>query len=473
MTGIDPRQVDNVPADLTDRVLARTTGGRAIPGNAVRLLRDGPEAFPVMLALIEEARQSVAFENYIIRADATGRRFAAALAAAARRGVRVHLLYDWLGSKATRPRYWRELRAAGVEVRAFNRPRLTDLYGSLARDHRKLVVADGRGAVVGGLCIGDEWQGDPARQVLPWRDTAVLVRGPAATSLALAFAHTWAMAGGTVAPTDEPADADERAGGAHVHVISTVPGRARIARLLELLAAGSVTRIWISDAYTVVLPQLRSALQDAARGGVDVRLLVPGSSDLPLVRNLTRFGYRDLLRCGVRIFEWDGPMLHAKSFVADGRWSRIGSSNLNPSSFLGNYELDVLVDDEAFAAAVELQFRRDLARSSEIEVRPRRLAPSLQRLELVLPTAFDRSRPEEVLPAGRPRLRERGSRAVRTLRSVLAGTRRSVFGPLAVTLLGVAALFFFLPRAMATVVAAVSAWLALSAGREALRRRAD
>ncbi|HJS48291.1 MAG TPA: phospholipase D-like domain-containing protein, partial [Gemmatimonadales bacterium] len=451
MTGIDPRQVDNVPTDLTERVLARTTGGRAIPGNAVRLLHDGPEAFPEMLGLLQEARHAVAFENYIVRSDATGRRFAEALASAARRGVRVRVLYDWIGSKATRSRYWRLLRAAGVEVRSFNRPRLTDAYGSFARDHRKLVVADGRAAVIGGLCIGDEWQGDPARGNPPWRDTAVLVRGPAAAGLALAFSHTWALAGGTAEPPEDPPPAGGNGGGAAIHVIQTVPGRARIARLLELLAAGAVTRIWLTDAYTVVLPQLRSALQDAARAGVDVRLLVPGSSDLPLVRNLTRFGYRDLLRAGVRIFEWNGPMLHAKEFVADGRWTRIGSSNLNPSSFLGNYELDVLVDDPAFAAAAELQFRRDLARSSEIVVRPRRLTPALHRLGPMLPTAFDRSSPEEALPVGRPRLRERGSRAVRTLRSVLAGARRSVFGPLAAVLLGLAALFAFLPRAMAAL----------------------
>ena len=228
MTGIDLRQVANVPADLTERVLERTTGGRAIPGNAVRLLQDGPQVFPEMLALIEGARHGIAFENYIIRADATGRRFAAALEAAARRGVRVRVLYDWLGSQATRPRYWRTLRAAGVEVRAFNRPRLTDLYGSLARDHRKLVVADARCAVVGGLCIGDEWQGDPARDHFPWRDTAVLVRGPAAAGLALAFTHTWAASGGVI---DEPEDAAEpvvAVGDATVHVISTVPGRARM-----------------------------------------------------------------------------------------------------------------------------------------------------------------------------------------------------------------------------------------------------
>jgi cardiolipin synthase len=472
VTGIDARQVENVPTDLTARVLDRTTGGRAIPGNAVQLLRDGPEAFPVMVDLIEAAGCSLGFENYIIRNDATGRRFAAALVAAAGRGVRVRVLYDWLGCKGTPGRYWRALRKAGVEVRAFNPARLTDLYGSLARNHRKVVVADGRAAVLGGLCIGDEWEGDAVKGTPPWRDTAVLVRGPAAGALAVAFAETWAAGGGTI-PADEPIGPASPEGEALVHVIATRPGRARIARLLELLSAGSVERIWITDAYTVVLPQLRSALQDAARAGVDVRLLVPGSSDLPLVRNLTRFGYRDLLRAGVRIFEWDGPMLHAKSYVADSRWARIGSSNLNPSSFLGNYELDVLVEEPAFAEAVEFQFRRDLARSSEIEVRPRRLGPALHRLGRVLPAALERTRPEEPVTATALRFRERRYRAGRTLRGVLAGARRSVFGPLAVALLVLGGLFAFLPRTMAGIVTGICALLALSAAREALRRRGD
>ena len=132
-------------------------------------------------------------------------------------------------------------------------------------------------------------------------------------------------------------------------MIAGEPGRERTYRVIELLAAGSIERLWITDAYLVAPPRLLQALRDAAKDGVDVRLLVPGSSDLPLVRNLSRIGYRELLRSGVRIFEWDGPMLHAKTIVADGRWVRVGSSNLNPSSLIGNYELDVLVEDAVLA----------------------------------------------------------------------------------------------------------------------------
>lgn len=456
---------------LATRVLDRTAGARAIAGNAVRLLVDGPEAYPAMLEVIHGATERIHFGNYIIRGDATGERFADALIAAARRGVAVRVQYDWLGSKGTRRSYWRALRAAGIEVRAFNSPRLGDLFGNLARNHGKLVSADARVAILGGFCIGDEWTGDPESGTPPWRDTAVEVRGPAVGAIDESFARTWRRAGGHIPQAEADGVEIPAAGSAEVRVIGSVPGRARIARLLELMAAGAQDRLWLTDAYTVVLPQMRSAVQDAARGGVDVRLLVPGSSDLPMVRNLSRFGYRDLLQAGVRIFEWNGPMLHAKSFVSDGRWVRVGSSNLNPSSFLGNWELDVLVEDEALAARVEDQFRRDLARSAEVELRPRSLG-RLERLGPILPTRYGHQRPEAGDEAIVTRaFRERGLRARRTLRTLVTGARRSIYGPLALLLTGIGALFYFLPKVTATVAAVICLWLAVSAGREALRRR--
>jgi cardiolipin synthase len=146
-----------------------------------------------------------------------------------------------------------------------------------------------------------------------------------------AFAVTWEAAGGRL-PDDDVAGRVTPQGEAEVRVISGEQGRERAYRVIELLAAGSINRLWITDAYLVAPPRLFQSLRDAARDGVDVRLLVPGSSDLPLIRNLSRIGYRDLLRSGVRIYEWDGPMLHAKTIVADRRWTRVGSSNLNPSS---------------------------------------------------------------------------------------------------------------------------------------------
>ncbi|MDQ3136108.1 MAG: phospholipase D-like domain-containing protein, partial [Gemmatimonadota bacterium] len=447
----------------------RAAGGRPIPGNQVRLLIDGPCAYGAMLDVIASASRWIHFENYIIRPDPAGRRFAEALAARAREGLHVRVLYDALGSWRTPRAYWRALRGAGVEVRPFRPLAPLDLVKNFSRNHRKLVVADGTRAVMGGLCIGCEWTGEEADGGHCWRDTAVEIAGPAAAVLDQAFARTWEIAGGKL-PDDDVAGRVTPQGQAEVRVIGGEPGRERTFRVVELLAAGSINRLWITDAYLLAPPRLFQALRDAARDGVDVRLVVPGSSDLPLVRNLSRIGYRDLLRSGVRIFEWEGPMLHAKTSVADGRWTRIGSSNLNPSSLLGNYELDVLIEDTALADAMERQFRLDVARSREVTRRPVR-GPA--RVSAALPTVLRREDPEIQPTVHHPTGRERRQRAALAVRVLINNARRSVFLPLSIILISLGALFFALPKVTAYAFGVICAWLALSAWREAFRRRAD
>jgi cardiolipin synthase len=446
----------------------RAAGGRPIPGNHVELLIDGPATYAAMLDLIARASRWIHFENYIIRSDAEGWRFAEALGARAREGIPVRVLYDAVGSMFTSRKLWRFLRGAGAEVRPFHPLRPLQIVTNFARDHRKLVVADGTAAVIGGLCIGREWTGDGER-ILPWRDTAVGIGGPAAAVLDQAFARAWAVAGRAL-PHEEAAGRVTPEGQGQVRVIVGEPGRERAYRVIELLAAGSMQRLWITDAYMLAPPRLFQALRDAAGDGVDVRMLVPGSSDLPLVRNLSRIGYRELLRSGVRIYEWDGPMLHAKTIVSDGRWVRVGSSNLNPSSLIGNYELDVLIEDLALAESMERQFRMDIGRSREVRRRPLR---GPRRISEALPTALTRSDPE--LSPGRYRRppREVRHRAALALRTIASNARRSVFLPLAAIFVSLGFLFFVLPRQTAYVFGVICAWLALSAAREAFRRRAD
>ncbi|MGH7509872.1 MAG: phospholipase D-like domain-containing protein [Gemmatimonadales bacterium] len=447
----------------------RAAGGRPVPGNRVELLIDGPNTYGAMLQVIAQATRWIHFENYIIRSDEAGWRFAELLAARARDGIPVRVLYDWLGSAGTSRSFWRHLRSAGVEVRAFHPPRLIDVVSNISRNHRKLVVADGSRAVIGGLCIGCEWTGDGSSGGQPWRDTAVELQGPVAAVLDQSFARLWEMAGGEV-PQVQVAGVVPPQGGAEVRVISGEPGRERAYRVIELLAAGSVERLWITDAYLVAPPRLFQALRDSARDGVDVRLLVPGTSDLPFIRNLSRIGYRDLLRSGVRIYEWEGPMLHAKTIVCDDRWTRIGSSNLNPSSLLGNYELDVLIDDSGLAEAMQRQFRRDVARSREVAGRPLRVP---RRISKALPLALTRQSAEEAPAEYHRSRRERRQRAVLVLRAVASHARRSVFGPISAMFIALGLLFLALPRESAYAVAAVCAWFALGAGREAFRRRTD
>ena len=381
----------------------------------------------------------------------------------------VRVLYDALGCLGTPRSYWRRLRDAGVEVRSFRPLSPLDLVANLSRNHRKLVVADGARAVMGGLCIGCEWTGEGTEDGHAWRDTAVEIAGPAAAVLDQAFARTWSVAGG-VLPVEHVAGRVTPQGQAEVRVIGGEPGRERTYRVIELLAAGAIDRLWITDAYLVAPPRLFQALRDAARDGVDVRLVVPGSSDLPLVRNLSRIGYRQLLRSGVRIFEWEGPMLHAKTCVVDGRWSRIGSSNLNPSSLVGNYELDVLIEDPALGEAMERQFRLDVARSREVTRRPAR---GPQRISAALPTVLRREDPEIRQSAHHPTARERGRRAALAVRALITNARRFIFLPLTVILISLGALFFALPKITAYAFGVLCGWLALSAWREAFRRRAD
>jgi cardiolipin synthase len=349
-------------------LITRVAGAAPVAGNAVRLLRDAAENYPAWLDAIAAARRSVRFENYIFRADAAGQPFADALIAKAREGVAVYLLYDWFGTFGSASSgFWQRLRAAGVQVRCFNPPSVWSPFGWLSRNHRKSLTVDGEVGFVSGLCVGATWLGDPAAGVAPWRDTGVELRGPAVANLEAAFADTWALSGTPLDAADTPAPADLAAGGGvPVSVIASQPNTMGLYRLDQLVATEARRTLWLTDAYFVGTTAYVRTLIDAANDGVDVRLLVPGASDLPVAKALSRAGYRPLLEAGIRVFEWNGPMLHAKTAVADSSWARIGSSNLNLASWVGNWELDLSVEDPEFAGQMEAMFRADLTNATEI-----------------------------------------------------------------------------------------------------------
>jgi cardiolipin synthase len=353
-----------------------------------------------------------------------------------------------------------------VLVRGFNPANPLRPVHSLRRDHRKYLGIDGLEAIVGGICIGDEWAGDADRDAPPWRDTAARIAGPAVPALEWSFLRMWEMAGGRAPAYAVPSKVDA-AGGAGVRIVEGVPGRLRLYRAIELLAASAAERLWVTDAYLVVATPLFASIRSAARDGVDVRLLVPGHTDIPAVRALTRVGYRELLHAGVRIWEWHGPMLHAKTVVIDDRTYKLGSSNLNPSSFLANYELDVLIEHATATTDAAAQFRRDLSQAVEIVLRPVR-APEV--LQARIPPAVVRAEPRtRSIPARA--LGERSRRAVMTLRKVAAGARRSVAGAITFASLGTGVLFLTLPRLMAYVLAILSFALGLTAAWQYLQRR--
>jgi cardiolipin synthase A/B len=445
---------------LLDQAFTRITGARGTAGNRVELLRDGRENYAAWLQAIADARTSIHFESYIIHDDRVGLEFADALKARAAAGVRVRVLYDWWGARgATRSRFWRELTTAGVEVRCFNPPRLDSPLGWISRDHRKCIVTDGRLAFVSGLCVGDAWVGDPARGVEPWRDTGVVIEGAAVADIDRAFAGTWAVAGSPL-PSRETADgrfAGDSKGDAVVRVVATQPSVAGLFKLDQIVVAVAERSLWLTDAYFVAVTSYVQALCAAASDGIDVKILVPRASDIPGLRAISRAGYRPLLEGGVRVFEWNGSMLHAKTAVADGRWARVGSSNLNPASWLGNWELDVAVENREFARAMEQMYEDDLRNATEIVLSARR------RLRATSPAA---RRPGS---SGR-----RGSAAAGALgvgstigaavmnRRLLGPAEARVLGTVGALLLIAAALVTWWPRLSAAPMAIAATWIALS-----------
>ncbi len=352
-----------------DRALARASDAPLREENRLVLLKDGPCTYDDWLAEISRAERWVHLENYIFRADEVGYRFADALSEKAAEGVRVRVLYDWFGCLDTPRAFWRRLRDAGVEVRAVNPPTLGTPLGVVRRDHRKLLGVDGTYASTGGVCISEGWLVRSPETGWPYRDTAVSVRGPAVADLERAFAGAWDETGQPLPEEERSTTADvSPAGDEAVRIVIQEPRKMRTLRMLQLLTAGVERRLWITDAYFLSMAILTQSLMSAARDGVDVRVLVPSTNDLPWIGALSRTGYRQFLEAGVRIFEYGGPMIHAKTVVADGWWSKIGSTNLNFSSLAANWEVDLVAEDRRFGAKMEEMFEEDLAHAREVRL---------------------------------------------------------------------------------------------------------
>ena len=361
------------------RALWRIASADVSAGNSVTLFDNGAKTFDAMIAMIDESRHSVVLESYILRGDSVGQRFAVSLGEAAKRGVQVRVLGDWVGSWGTPRSFHKALRRSGVELRIFNQPGWRPWLGLVPRDHRKLLVADGAVGLTGGIGIGEQWQtGVLRRRKSPWRDTCVRIAGPAAVHLARAFEGMWRRAAGErparyrrrLVRAAQGADVDPDVDAPSVvGIVEGEPGKLRIGRALHLQSAAAQRSIWLASAYFVPSFAETEALAGAARDGVDVRLLVPSKYDHPWIRRFATRFYRRLLRNGVRIWEWRGEMMHAKTTVVDGRWVRVGSTDFNPFGVVINFELDALIEDAAIGAEAEEMFLRDLTQSTEIRRR--------------------------------------------------------------------------------------------------------
>jgi cardiolipin synthase len=453
---------------VAERAFSRAAGAPLVGGNAVRLLLNAVANYDAWTAAIAGARHSIYFENYIIHPDHSGERFRDALTEKAKSGVIVRVILDWLGSLRTKRRFWTPLIAAGGVVRYHNPPHLDSPLGWLSRDHRKTLVVDGSVGFVSGICVSDTWLGDAKQKIEPWRDTGVEIRGPACADLVAAFADVW-KEDGELIPDDElqTIPQSESIGDTAVRVIATAPSIAGIYRLDLMISAMATRRLWLTDAYFAGVPAYVQALRAAARDGVDVRLLVPGGSDLPWLRPLTTAGYRPLLEAGVRVFEWNGSMLHAKTAVADSRWARVGSTNLNLASWMSNWEMDVAIEDPGFASQMEETYETDLTHATEVVLQSRR------RVRLRKPeTERSRSGGGSLARATAGALRVgRAVGAAVTDRRVLASTEAKSITGFALLAFAVALIAIFFPRVIAWPLAAVLGFIAFSISLRAWRLR--
>ena len=455
---------DTDPTDFLTHAVNRAVSAPLVRGNAVRVLRNAAENYPAWLDAIRSAERYIYFESYIIYDDDVGATFAEALSERAEAGVRVRLIYDWLGAIGKSSRgLWRRMADRGVEIRCYNPASIIRPLSWLRRDHRKLLSVDGRVAFISGLCVGEAWLGDERKGVPPWRDTGVEIRGPAIAEVERAFATLWNEMGDPLPPDEPlPMTAMPPAGDVGLRVIATTPGTADMLRVDQLVASAAREKLWLADAYFAAIPTYVQALARAAHDGVDVRLLVPGSSDIALLRPISAVAYRPLLEAGVRVFEWKGSMMHAKTAVADGRWARVGSSNLNIASWLGNHELDAFIEDESVAAAMEEMYLADLENAAEIVLSTPQAVSAFRRHKSERRRVSQRVRAQAGRAAGGALRFSHALAAAITERRILepAESKLIALGGIALLLLALVAALW--PRVVTIPFVVIAIWFALA-----------
>jgi cardiolipin synthase len=343
-------------------------GPPLLAGNRAQTLLNGDEIFPAMLEAIRGARKSITLEMYIYWQGKVGAQFTEALAERARAGVKVHFMYDALGSGKIDKRYVEEMKGAGVEVARYNPPRWDTLARQNNRTHRKLLVVDGRIGFTGGVGIADEWSGN-AQDPKHWRDTHYRVEGPAAAQMQAAFMENWIETTGHVLHGEDYFPKIPPSGPQLAQVFVSSPGGGgESMQLMYLLSiAAAAKSIQLSAAYFVPDEVEIAALVAAMKRGVKLQIIVPGPViDNDVVRRASRAAWGELLRAGAEIHEYQPTMFHVKVMVVDGLWTSVGSTNFDNRSFSTNDEANLNVMDAGFAAIQGKVFASDLERSRRI-----------------------------------------------------------------------------------------------------------
>lgn len=353
------------------------TGKPLIAGNKVTLLYDGPQTMASMMEAIAAAKDHINLETYIFDQDEIGLQFAQLLIARQKAGVQVHIIYDAVGTYGTPQPFFDSMREAGIRLVAFNPINPLKRWGSWSpnnRDHKKLLVVDGKVAFTGGVNISGAYANSSlfrsknrSTSEVGWRDTHIRVEGPAVAAMQWEFLTSWASQ-----PSPELGDNNffpplSNAGDKLVRVLASGPDTDQDIYAAHILAIESAVKsIHITSAYFVPDVQILQALTRAARRGVDVKIILPGVSDVGLMLYAGQSFYDEMLSSGIRVYELQIAVLHAKTAVVDRLWSTVGSTNIDTRSFLHNYELNVVVLDNAFAESLESAFEEDLRYSTEV-----------------------------------------------------------------------------------------------------------
>lgn len=356
-------------------------GSPLILGNKVTLLQDGPDTYAAMFAAIRKAQDHINLESYIIDDDEIGQRFADLLLEKQGQGVQVNLIYDSVGGILTPKAYYDRLREGGIEVLEFNpvNPlKLKKQWLVNNRDHRKLLVVDGRTAFIGGINISSVYSSGSvvrataksAERTVAWRDTQIQIEGPVVGELQKLFMETWEKQRGKPLAPKKYFPELKVQGKDIVRAIGSTPDDPYSLIYLTLISAigNAEKQVYLTNAYFVPDPQLLKALIDAAGRGVDVKLILPSHSDSAMVFHAGRSHYLSLLEGGVKLYERQGPLLHSKTAVIDGVWSTVGSTNLDWRSFLDNDEINAVIIGREFSDKMEVMFAKDLESSAAIDL---------------------------------------------------------------------------------------------------------
>ncbi len=351
--------------------LAGLTLGTAVAGNSVELLENGA-FFDVLIESIAAAEQSVHFETFLWKEGVLGQRMADALCERARAGKKVRVLLDANGSKGVGKAARQQMEAAGCRFKFFHEGSIYNIGVMNDRDHRKLVVIDGREAFVGGHCIVDSWLGN-AQDGKHYADLSVRLHGPIVHSVQAAFSENWGGQTGELFVGNDVFPQLQPTGNITIHAAYAKPeGSAPAVKILHhTVICLAKKRIWIQNPYFIPEPEAIDAMGEAVKRGVDVRVMMPSTSgsDNPMVQHAGHRNFEKLLKCGVRLFEYPHTLLHQKVMTVDGVWSAIGSSNFDDRSFDTNDEITLGIHDAALAQQLDAVFEKYAARCSEIELK--------------------------------------------------------------------------------------------------------